>query len=141
MGHASDHTFTFAGACLCPYNKSHFGHLLLHFILSYRSIPNPAQKQILGRSSRLPYFGPDYDFCRCMALPIELESLLCGHLHVHFVTSYKFIPKLCPKQILGRSSRLPCLVVVVSSDAMQAKSDVSFTSLTHSQGVRRLIFL
>ena len=85
------------------------GHLLVHFILSHRSIPNPALKQILGRSCRLPYFGPDYHVCRCMSLPIQLESLLCGHLLVHFVTSYKFIPKLCPKQIRGISSRLPCL--------------------------------
>ena len=83
-------------------------HLLVHFVLSYRFIPKSGPKLTLGRSSRLPCFGSEVHVSRCMSLPIQLESLLRGHLPVHFVTSYRSILELCPKQILGRSSRWPC---------------------------------
>ena len=83
------------------------GPLLVHFGSSCRSIPNLAPKQLLGRSSRLPYFGSYFHVSRCMSLPRQLESLLCSHLLVHFVLSYRFIPKLGSKKVLGRPSRLP----------------------------------
>jgi len=82
------------------------GCLLVHFGLPYRSIPKLVPKQILGRSSRLSCSGPDFHVCRCMSLLIQLGSFLCGHLRVHCVLSHRSIPKLAPKQILGRSSRL-----------------------------------
>ena len=85
------------------------GHLLAHFVLSYRRIPNQVLKQILGRSSRSPCFGPDYHVRRCiLSLPIQLESLLYGHLPVHFVSAHRSISKPAPKPVPGRSSRGPC---------------------------------
>ena len=76
-------------------------HLLTHFGLSSRSIPKLVPKQTLGRSSRSPCFGSDFHDCRCMSLPTQLESFLCGHLLVHFVLSYRSTPILAPEHDFG----------------------------------------
>ena len=81
------------------------GHLLVHFVFSYRTMPKSAPVQILGRYSRLPRRGSVFHICRCMSLPMQLESLLRGHLLVHFVLSHRPIHKRDPKQCLGTSSR------------------------------------
>ena len=85
-------------------------HLLAHFVLDYRSILKLAPKRSLGRSSRLPCFGPDSHVCRRRSLPIQPESFLCSHLLVLFLLSSLSDPSLNTLQnrFLGRSGRLPC---------------------------------
>ena len=62
-------------ACLQVHDFAHeagvicCGHLVMHSVLHYRSIPGVATKRLLGRSSRLPCSGPDLRVCRCMTLP------------------------------------------------------------------------
>ena len=67
-------------------------------------IPTLVPEQILGISSRLPRFEPDFHICRCMSLPTFMwppARAFCLVSQIHFTSALK--------QILERSSRLPCL--------------------------------
>ena len=103
-------------------------HLLTHFGLSSRSIPKLVPKQTLGRSSRSPCFGPDFHDCRCMSLPTQLESFLCGHLLVHCVLSYRSTPNLAPEHIFGQIQSLAMLRIRLSRLQVQVSLPMQLES-------------
>ena len=86
-------------------------HLLVHFLSRLTDLSlNNLQYRFLGRSSRrLPCFGPDLDVYRCMSLPIQPESFGCGHLLVHFGSSYRSMHKLAEKTNFGEIQSLAML--------------------------------
>ena len=88
-------------ACLQAHEFAHeagiifCGHLGVHSVLHYRSIPGLATKRLLGRSSRWLVSGPDFRVYRCMNLPTKLDSVSCGHPVVcsvlRFTASFGFV--------------------------------------------------